>query len=84
MKTFKLKPVERLIFTSPQGQARVVGCTNKVTKGRCPRCNRAYVWPKGKLRLYGATCPICGGALRTTVWYLKSVPWYRCEVEEVK
>lgn len=83
-KTFKLKLGARLQFKDTVDKFEQVGCTSKVVKGRCVRCNRAYVWPRGKLRLYEARCPECGGALRTTVWYLRSAPWYRCELLEVK
>ena len=84
MRTFKLKMAKRLYFTSPEDQFEQVGCTSKVRKGRCPRCHVVYVWAIGKMRLRDARCPGCNVQLDATTWYVRSSPWYRCDVVEVK
>lgn len=84
MKKRILASPKRLEFKDKEEQLRELECTSKVVKGRCCRCNNAFVWAKGKLKLKDARCPGCGDWLTMTVWYLKSVPWYRCDVVEVK
>tara|TARA_Y100000310_G_scaffold293272_1_gene322743 strand:+ start:799 stop:1032 length:234 start_codon:yes stop_codon:yes gene_type:complete len=44
----------------------------KITKGRCLRCNRIYLWPLGRLRVKDATCDGCGNGLANTLHYNRS------------
>lgn len=58
------------------------GCTSGKTKGRCWKCNVVWWWKAGVLRMRDARCPTCGGVLRATAYYTKSVPWKELKVRK--
>ncbi len=63
---------ERIAVLSPTRRAP--------RRARCDRCQRAYFWPAGRLRMEDAWCPECGGRMWQAAWYLASMPWFRCDV----
>ena len=46
------------------------GPGRRTTQGKCEKCRVRYVWPRGRMKVSKAYCPLCGDKLKATTHVL--------------